>query len=49
MTMHLFYLFITTLFVLQIETNEYKSQLIWNRFKTVHKKQYVNYEEEKYR
>jgi len=35
--------------VCQLETNEDKSQLIWNRFETVHKKQYANYKEEKYR
>jgi hypothetical protein len=47
--MHLLCFLITILCVIQAKANEYQSPTLWNTFKHVHKKQYANVEEEKYR
>ncbi|CAF2186340.1 unnamed protein product [Rotaria magnacalcarata] len=47
--MHLFLFFITILCFAQAKSNEFTSPKLWNSFKRVHKKQYVNAEEENYR
>jgi hypothetical protein len=47
--MHLLCTLITILCVIQAKANEHKSEALWNVFKHVHKKHYVNVEEETYR
>ncbi|CAF4645372.1 unnamed protein product [Rotaria socialis] len=47
--MHLFLFFIAILCFAQAKSNELTSPKLWNLFKRVHKKQYVNVEEENYR
>lgn len=47
--MHLFCCFIIILYFAQANCNESMSPELWNSFKQVHKKQYVNGEEENYR
>ncbi|CAF1030200.1 unnamed protein product [Rotaria sordida] len=47
--MHLFRFLIVILCFVQAKPNEFTSSELWNLFKHVHKKQYVNVEEENYR
>ncbi len=47
-SMHLFYVLITVLTVAQA-VDQYPKPAVWNLFKRVHSKQYVNFKEEEYR
>ena len=48
-SMHLLCFLIAFLCFAKVKANEYTSSALWNLFKDLHKKQYVDIEEENYR